>query len=188
MRKLEQLFSAIFIAAMSTSSLAQDATFNGMIDQLRCAATSLLECGPITVNQVGNNVPIETHHCISLSLLQRADFFPNGDTKLWDFAFDFRNRILKSTIVHVENPNGSTCLSQGECLRKEIQIPITLVEVSPPLLNSQLIVEFTFLDDGKTAYGTVKILPANRAAFFSTVRPKDANSNESEIMEGSCKL
>jgi hypothetical protein len=79
------------------------------------------------------------------------------------------------------------------CKTTVTRTPITLVEVSPPVLNSQLIVEFTFLEDGGTSYGTVNILPRvsygrpDIPIYFSIVRPTDVASKQSRIIHGTCE-
>jgi hypothetical protein len=61
------ILSVTLSIVATTRLLAQDATFNGMLNVLRCRSTSAMECGPIAVNQVeNNNVPVETNHCIQV--------------------------------------------------------------------------------------------------------------------------
>jgi hypothetical protein len=196
------LLSLTLSVVVNTSLFAQDATLNGMFNALRCKPASALVCGPIAANQVeNNNVPVEVNHCIQISMpgLPEAGYYPNNsDTKLPGFVLDLKNRIHLAYVLHVGNPisrEGSVaCLvNDGFCRTTVIQTSITLVEVSPPVLNSQLIVEFTFLEDGGTSYGTVNILPRvsyNRPdipIYFSIVRATDISSKQSEIIHGTCE-
>jgi hypothetical protein len=192
---LKWSLSVAILLAGSTASLAQDATFNKMFDKLECTPTSLLECGPIAVNQVQNNVPIESNHCLPISVPPDPAVYnlggylngPEGDTKLWRFVLDLQNRMKIAYVVHIHT-NGATCGSlRTSCYADEIKNPITFVQVSPPLLNSQLIDEFTYQDNGTTSYGTISVLQFTPLQIrFSIVTPSHVNSTENEIMEGVC--